>query len=116
MSKDAEAIFSMRRIRRQAPFLRSLVREAESKERQSLLRAANKDQINAVSEVVLNALTNRDFPHRPHTLARLRPHKRVLRELKRKKNSVKKRRNILLRQRGGRFWSGLDQTCQCLHI
>ena len=113
---DIEAIFSMRRIRRQAPFLRSLVRETESKERQSLLRAANKDQINAVSELVLNALTNREFPHRPHTLARLRPHKRVLRELKRKKNSVKKRRNLLLRQRGGRFWSGLDPACQCLHI
>ena len=113
---EIDVIVAMRRIRRQAPFLRSLVREAQSKERQSLLRAANKDQINAVSELVLNPLTNPEFPHRPHTLARLRPHKRILRELKRKRNSLKTRRNILLKQRGGRFWSSLDQTCRCLHI
>ena len=38
----------MHRIKRQVPFLRSLVREAKGKQREALLRAANPDQINAV--------------------------------------------------------------------
>ena len=49
-------------IKRQVPFLQSLVHQAKGKERDALLRAANADQINAVSEMVLNVLTNDTFP------------------------------------------------------
>ena len=59
------------RIKRQVPFLQSLVRQAKGKEREALLRAANADQINAVSEMVLNVLTNKQFPVRPDLVARL---------------------------------------------
>ena len=91
-------------------------RQAKGKERDALLRAANADQINAVSEMVLNVLTNDQFPVRPDLVARLRPHKKALRELRKKKNSVKRRREILLKQKGGRFWNTLDRVCRCLNI
>ena len=104
------------RIKRQVPFLQSLVRQAKGKERDALLRAANADQINAVSEMVLNVLTNDQFPVRPDLVARLRPHKKALRELRKKKNLVKRRREILLKQKGGRFWNTLDRVCRCPNI
>ena len=104
------------RNKRQVPFLQSLVRQAKGKERDALLRAANADQINAVSEMVLNVLTNAQFPVRPALVARLRPHKKALRELRKKKNSVKRRREILLKQKGWRFWNTLDRVCRCLNI
>ena len=71
-------------IKRHVPFLQSLIRQAKGKERDALLRAANADQINAVSEMVLNVLTNDQFLVRPDLVARLRPHKKALRELKKK--------------------------------
>ena len=105
----------MVRIKRQVSFLQSLVRQAKGKERDALLRAANADQINAVSEMVLNVLTNDQFPVRPDLVARLRLHKKAMRELRKKKNSVKRRREILLKQKG-RFWNTLDRVCRCLNI
>lgn len=106
----------MQRIKLQVPFLWSLVQAAKGKQCKALLRSANKDQINAVSELVLNALTNPHFPIRPDKVARLRPHKKALHELRRKRNSVKRRREVLLNQKGGRFWIGLDRLCRCLHV
>ena len=44
------------RLRRQLTFLRQLAKEARHLQRQDLLRHANADQINAVSEVILNSL------------------------------------------------------------
>ena len=41
---------------RQAPFLKSVLNEANAHKRQQRLRYANIDQINAVSELVLNTL------------------------------------------------------------
>ena len=104
------------RIKRHVPFLQSLVRQAKGKQRDALLRAANADQINAVSEMVLNVLTNDKFPARPDWAARLRPHKKALREVSKKKNFVKRRREILLEQKGGRFSNSLDRVCRCLNI
>ena len=104
------------RIKRQVPFLQSLVRQAKGREHDALLRAANADQINAVSEMVLNVFTNDKFPVRPDLVAQLRPYKKALCELRKKKNSVKRRREILLKQKGGRFWNTLDRVCRCLSI
>lgn len=42
------------RMSRQAPFLKSVLNEANAHKRQQRLRYANIDQINAVSELVLN--------------------------------------------------------------
>ena len=55
----------MQRLPRQFPFLRSMLQEANGSKRQELLQHANADQINAVSELVLNFL-KQDSRHTPH--------------------------------------------------
>ena len=87
----------MQRLRRQLPFLRSVLQEANRLKRQDLLQHANADQINAVSE-----------------LAKLRPYKKVLRDLGRRQHSVKKRRAWLVQQKGRGLFQGLHHVlCQC---
>ena len=49
---------------RNQTFLQSLLREANAKRRNVMLDLANKDQINAISEMVLN-LMKRKIPIRP---------------------------------------------------
>jgi len=43
-------------MERQAPFLKSVLQEANQHKQQELLRMANADQINAISELVMNTL------------------------------------------------------------
>ena len=96
----------MNRLRRQRPFLQSVLKEANQKKRQQMLTYANADQINAISEMVVNLLKKR-VPIKPQTLAKLKRHKTVLREVGRRRNSLKRRREHLLKQTGQGFWSGL---------
>ena len=102
------------RLARQAPFIKSLV-EAHSRprQRQQLLQHANKDQINAVSDIVLNTLRH-NVPLDPPLMAKLRRYKDPLRKLGNRKASVKRRRDILLGQKGKGFWQGLHQVCCCV--
>ena len=65
-----------------------MLQEANGSKRQELLQHANADQINAVSELVLNFLKNK-IPVTPPMLAKLQPYKRVLRDLGRRRHSVK---------------------------
>ncbi|MCV6574202.1 MAG: hypothetical protein OIF58_00545, partial [Cohaesibacter sp.] len=51
----------MKRLRCQLPFLRSVLKEANRFKRQELLQHANADQVNVVSELVLNLL-KKTFP------------------------------------------------------
>ena len=60
-----------------------MLREANRFKRQDLLQHANADQVNAVSELVLNLLKN-NIPVTPPILAKLRPYKKVLRDLGRR--------------------------------
>ena len=46
----------MQRFRRLKAFLQAILRTADQKQRQDLLHHANADQINAMSELVLNLL------------------------------------------------------------
>ena len=71
---------------------------------------ANADQINAVSEMVLNLLKKR-IPVKPQTLRKLQRHKNVLREVGKRRNSLKRRRQHLLAQTGSGFWQGLKECC-----
>ena len=71
-----------------------------------MLTHANADQINAISEMVLNLLKKR-IPIKAATYGKLIRHKNVLREVGRRKNSLKRRREHLLKQTGSGFWSGL---------
>ena len=61
------------------------------------------DQINAVSEMVLNLLRNR-IPVHPITMAKLHRYKTTLREVGKRRNSVKRRREHLREQKGIGFW------------
>ena len=87
----------MNRLRRQRPFLESILKQANRNKRQEMLMHANADQVNAVSEMVLNLLKNR-IPVKPRALSKLKLHKKVLREVGKRRNSVKRRREHLLRQ------------------
>ena len=91
---------------RRRPFLQSVLKEANRKKRQQMLTYANADQINAISEMVLNLLKRR-VPVKPQTLDKLKRHNTVLREVGRRRNSLKRRREHLLKQTGQGFWSGL---------
>ena len=80
-----------------------------------MLEHANADQINAVSEMVLNLLRNR-IPVHPITMAKLHRYKTTLREVGKRRNSVKRRRKHLQQQKGSGFWQGLSdvfQACRC---
>ena len=97
-------------MKRQRPFLQSILREAKQKERKAMVDYANKDQINAVSELVMNVL-HHNVPVSSHVIRGLKPHKEALRELARRKTSLKRRKAILSKQTGGGFWKGLE----CCH-
>ena len=104
----------MQRLRRQLPFLRSVLQEGNRFKRQDLLQYANADQINAVSELVLNLLKNK-IPVTPPIMAKLRPYKKVLRDLGRRQHSVKKRRQWLIMRKGRGLFQGLHHVlCQCV--
>jgi len=103
----------MKLLRRQLPFLRAVLKEANRFKRQELLQHANADQVNAVSEQVLNLLKN-DIPMTPPIMAQLRPYKKVLRHVGRRQHSVKKRRQWLISQKGRGLFQGLHNVlCQC---
>ena len=60
----------MKRLLRQLPFLPSLLKEANRFKHQDLLQHANADQVNAMSELVLNLLKN-NIPVTPPIMAQL---------------------------------------------
>ena len=105
----------MQRLRRQLPFLRSMLQKANGSKRQELLQHANADQINAVSELVLNFLKNK-IPVTPPILAKLQPYKKVLRDLGRRRHSVKKHRAVVSpnKKDAGCFKDSIDVLCQCV--
>ena len=57
-------------MERQAPFLKSVLQEADNHKRQELLRMANADQINAISELVMNTIRG-TVPRSRHTIREL---------------------------------------------
>jgi len=98
---------TMKLLRRQRPFLESILKEANQNKRQQLLERANANQINSVSEMVLNLLKDR-IPVNASTYGKLKRHKKVLRELGKCRNLVKRPREHPLKQKGCGFWSGLN--------
>ena len=102
----------VRRLQRQLPFLRSVLREADQNVRRERLQHANADQVNAISELVMNTLKgNVQVP--PRLLDQLRPHKQALREMARRKYFIKRRRQVMMAQTGAGVWYTLD--CVCRH-
>ena len=98
----------MKRLCRQRPFLESILNKSNRFKHQELLELANADQINAISEMILNLLKKR-IAIQPSTLAKLKRHKDVLLELAKRKHSLKRRREHLKKQNGSGFWKGLRE-------
>ena len=102
----------MDRIRRQKMFLKAITSAANRNARKALIKHSNKDQVNAVSEIVMNLLKN--VPVTPITMASFRPYKQILRQIGNRAVSLKKRRQALINQKGGNLWNGLTtviKTC-----
>lgn len=95
-------LFIMKSTQRQVHFLEAILKEAKANKRRDLIRHANKDQINAMSELTLNLLKNKLPIHTKHVI-RLKPYRKQMRNLAKKSLSQKKRRDILLSQRGSGF-------------
>ena len=90
------------RMERQAPFLKRVLREANQHKRQELLRMADADQINAISELVMSTV-----PRSRHTITLLKPHAQSLRAMAKPAHSVKGQRAIMMAQTGGTLWPEL---------
>ena len=67
---------------------------------------ANADQINAISELVMNTILG-TVPRSRHTIILLKPHAQSLRDMAKPSHSVKRRRTIMMSQKGGNLWSEL---------
>ena len=90
------------------------MRKADQHVRRERLQHANADQVNATSELVMNTL-KRNVIVPPRLLDQLRPHKQALREMARRKHSMKRRRHVMMTQTGAGMWHALDRVCRhCL--
>ena len=98
-------------VRQQLPFLRSELREADHNVRREQLQHVNADEVNAISELV-NTLKG-NVVVSPQLLDKLRPHKRALHEMGRRKHSIKRRQHVMMAQTGAGVWHALD--CLCRH-
>ena len=90
-----------------------MLREADQHVRRERLQHANADQVNAISELVMNTLKgNVAVP--PRLLDQLRPQKQALREMTRRKHSIKRRRHVMMTQTGAGVWHALDRVYRYL--
>ena len=67
---------------------------------------ANADQINAISELVMNTIRGTVLRSR-HTITLLKPHAQSLRAMVKPAHSVKRRRAIMMAQTGVTLWPEL---------
>ena len=95
-------------FQRHRGFLQSLLREANAKRRNVMLDLANKNQLNALSEMVLNVM-KRNVPIEPKTIQKLKRYKNVLQELRLRHMSLKRKREQLEKQTGRGYWQGLNE-------
>ena len=87
------------RFTRQRPFLKSVLAEANRQRRNQLLRLANADQINALSELAMNTVRG-VVPRSRDTVRLLRPYQDTLKQLMQRRRSVKNRRELMMAQSG----------------
>ena len=100
------------RMRRQRLFLNDVLREANQNKRKQILRYANADQINAVSELVLNTLRGAIHPGRK-TVKVLKPYSQPPRAIANPRKSIKTRRYLLNHQLGAGVWKELTRCYRC---
>ena len=109
---DSHCVLIMgERFTRQRPFLKSVLAEANRQRRNQLLRLANADQINALSELAMNTVRG-VVPRSRDTVRLLRPFQDTLKQLMQRRRSVKNRRELMMAQSGGAFWRELHRCFQ----
>ena len=91
---------------RQRAFLKDVLKEANENKRQQKLRYANADQINAASELVIGTLHGAICPGRK-TVPKLKPYSKHLRLIASPRQSIKRRRKLMIHQLGADVWSEL---------
>ena len=102
----------MGRMSRQSHLLNDVLKEANQHKRQQKLRYANADQINAVSELVMNTLRGSVQPSRT-TVRRLTPYKTSLRMIANPRQSIKRRQHLMSTQIGAGAWKELHRCYRC---
>ena len=100
------------RMTLQGAFLKDVLKEANQNKRQQKLRYANVDQINAVSELVKNTLRGVILPGRK-TVPKLKPYSKQLRLIASPRQSIKRRRHLMIHQLGAGVWSELKRCYHC---
>ena len=100
------------RMSRQEAFLNDLLKEANHHKRQQKLRYANADQINAVSELVMNTLRGAIRPVRK-TARKSKPYSQQLRLIASPRQSIRSRRHLMSQQLGAGVWSELERSYHC---
>ena len=93
-------------------FLNDVLKEATQHKRQQNLRYANADQINAISELVMNTLRGA-VRHNRHTVTRLKPYSQQLRLIANPRQSIKRLRQLMSQQLGAGVWSELKRCFHC---
>ena len=100
------------RMSRQKAFLLDVLREANQHKRQQKLRNAHADQINAMSELVMNTLQGAIRAGR-HTVKKLKPYSKQLRHIASPRQSIKRRRHLMSQQIGAGVWRELKRCYHC---
>lgn len=104
----------VRRIQRQLLFLWSVLREVDKNLRQERLQYINADQVNAISELVMNTLRGK-VAVPPRLLDQLRQHKSAFSEMARRRRSINRRRQVMVAQTATGVWNAQDRVCRhCL--
>ena len=101
-----ESSIMLGQIKRQLPFLQGVSKDVDVQTRRKRFEAANADEINAVSELIVNVLRQR-VPVSSCTLQRFHPHRQALRDMGHPKLSIKKRRQVMMQQSESGVWSGV---------
>ena len=97
------------RMIRQRQFLVDVLHEAKANRRKQKLLYANADQINALSELVMNTLRG-SMPPSSKMIQLLKPQATHLRNIANARNSIKKRRLWLTQQTGSGIWNELRKS------
>ena len=89
-----------------------MLKEANQYKRQQKLHYANADQINAVSELVMNTLRGAERPGRK-TVRLLKPYSQSLRVIANSRQSIIRRRQLMSTQIGAGAWKELNRCYHC---
>ena len=88
-----------KRLKAHAPYLHVLV-NGNAKQREGILRGADKELVYCLCECALNILKGNVKLHNSEK-DKLRKHRQRLRDLSNKKIALRKKRKLLLKQKGG---------------